>query len=202
MVSASRGAHRRRRPADRRLYGAVFNVETVIAGFFREKSPAGAFAGCSGRFALAPQSRPNYVLAGPPPGGGYAALREDATSVLYSVSRVTAASRGDVVEALERGDVTGLVRLPREAERVDAPDDAHRAAAAHDHDSRSCSTSGPSPSRRTTKRAPRRATRRRGRGARRPSESHRRQRARAHAARARISWIPSPVSGRQAFLVR
>jgi len=85
-------------------YGAVFNVETVIAGYFREKIMPGAFAG---RLRADVRSLfnhdPNYVLGRV--ASGTMTLAEDAIGLLYTVTPPQ--SRGDVVESLERGDVTG-----------------------------------------------------------------------------------------------
>lgn len=85
-------------------YGAVFNVETVIAGYFREKIMPGAFAGLLRSDVRSLYNHdPNYVLGRV--ASGTMTLTEDATGLLYSVT--PPASRGDVVESLERGDVTG-----------------------------------------------------------------------------------------------
>jgi HK97 family phage prohead protease len=85
-------------------YGAVFNTETVIGGYFREQISPGAFAG-----VLASDVRslynhdPNYVLGRT--SAGTLSIAEDATGLRYEVT--PPAARHDVVEALERGDVTG-----------------------------------------------------------------------------------------------
>lgn len=85
-------------------YGAVFNVETVIGNYFREQIMPGAF-----KALLRSDVRslfnhdPNYVLGRT--GAGTLTISEDAVGLLYTVS--PPASRADVVESLERGDVTG-----------------------------------------------------------------------------------------------
>jgi len=85
-------------------YGAVYNVETVIAGFFRERIMPGAFAGLLRSDVRSLFNHdPNYVLGRV--SAGTLVLSEDATGLLYTVT--PPASRNDVVEALERKDVTG-----------------------------------------------------------------------------------------------
>lgn len=85
-------------------YGAVFNVETVIAGYFREQIRPGAFAGLLRSDVRSLYNHdPNYVLGRT--SAGTLTLSEDTTGLLYTVTPPQ--SRADVVEALERGDVTG-----------------------------------------------------------------------------------------------
>jgi HK97 family phage prohead protease len=85
-------------------YGAVFNVETVIGNFFRERIMPGAFAGLLRSDVRSLYNHdPNYVLGRT--SSGTLTLSEDATGLLYAVTPPQ--SRADVVEALERGDVTG-----------------------------------------------------------------------------------------------
>jgi HK97 family phage prohead protease len=85
-------------------YGAVFNVETVIAGFFREQIMPGAFAGLLRTDVRSLFNHdPNYVLGRT--SAGTLTLSEDPIGLLYTVT--PPASRADVIESLERGDVTG-----------------------------------------------------------------------------------------------
>lgn len=85
-------------------YGAVFNVETVIAGFFREKIMPGAFAGLLRSDVRSLFNHdPNYVLGRT--ASGTLTISEDPVGLLYTVTPPQ--SRADVIESLERGDVTG-----------------------------------------------------------------------------------------------
>jgi HK97 family phage prohead protease len=85
-------------------YGAVFNRETVIAGLFRETISPGAFAPVLGADVRSLYNHdPNYVLGRT--ASGTLTISEDATGLRYEVT--PPAARADVLEALERGDVTG-----------------------------------------------------------------------------------------------
>jgi HK97 family phage prohead protease len=85
-------------------YGAVYNTETIIGGFFREKIAAGAFASVLKNDVRSLFNHsPNYVLGRTT--AGTLTLSEDATGLKYDVT--PPASRQDVIESIERGDVTG-----------------------------------------------------------------------------------------------
>ncbi len=87
-------------------HGAVFNVETVIGNNFRERILPGAF---SAIIAAAADVRslfnhnPDFPLGRST--AGTLTLSEDATGLRYEVT--PPASRGDVLESVSRGDVTG-----------------------------------------------------------------------------------------------
>lgn len=86
-------------------YGAVFNVETVIAGFFREQIMPGAFAGLLRSDVRSLFNHdPNYVLGRV--SAGTLTLSEDATGLLYTVTP-PASFPPHIIENLERNDVTG-----------------------------------------------------------------------------------------------
>jgi HK97 family phage prohead protease len=85
-------------------YGAVFNTETVIGGFFRERLMPGAFSGVLKNDVRSLFNHdPNYVLGRT--SAGTLTLSVDAVGLRYEVT--PPAARADVVEALGRGDVTG-----------------------------------------------------------------------------------------------
>jgi HK97 family phage prohead protease len=91
-------------PKTIRGYGALFNVETVIGGYFREQIAPGAFDN-----VLAADVRSlfnhddNFVLGRVP--AGTLTLRADDTGLTYECTPPT--TRADVLESVDRGDVTG-----------------------------------------------------------------------------------------------
>jgi HK97 family phage prohead protease len=87
-------------------YGASFNVEAVIGGNFRERILPGAFTGLIGPGADVRSlfnHDSNFLLGRST--AGTLVLSEDATGLRYEVT--PPASRGDVLESVTRGDVTG-----------------------------------------------------------------------------------------------
>jgi HK97 family phage prohead protease len=91
-------------PKTIRGYGALFNVETVIGGYFREQIAPGAFDN-----VLASDVRSlfnhddNFVLGRVP--AGTLTLSADDRGLVYECT--PPATRADVLESVDRGDVTG-----------------------------------------------------------------------------------------------
>lgn len=85
-------------------HAAVFGVEAVIGGKFRERIMPGAFRGVIKTDVRSLFNHDvNYVLGRT--SAGTLTIAEDATGLGYTVT--PPASRRDVLESVERGDVTG-----------------------------------------------------------------------------------------------
>src|SRR4051812_4089104 len=95
-------------------YGALFNVETVIGDYFREQIAPGAFddvlASADVRSLF--NHDQNYVLGRS--SAGTLKLTADDTGLAYEVT--PPATRADVLESVDRGDVTGSSFVFRVAE--------------------------------------------------------------------------------------
>jgi HK97 family phage prohead protease len=86
-------------------YGALFNSETVIGSWFREVIRPGAFADSlkADDVRIFFNHDPNYILGRV--SAGTATVEEDDKGLLYTA--MPPASRADVMESIERKDVTG-----------------------------------------------------------------------------------------------
>lgn len=96
-------------------YAAVFNTETVVAGLFRERIAPGAFRSATEASADVVSlfnHDINFVLGRTT--AGTLAVRQDETGLAYDTT--PPASRADVIESVERGDVRGssfTFRVPK-----------------------------------------------------------------------------------------
>jgi len=88
-------------------YAAVFNQETVVAGFFREVIAPGAFTDAIGRDDVRAlyNHDPNYVLGRT--AAGTLRLAEDATGLRYEIDPPATQWAADVLVTVGRGDVSG-----------------------------------------------------------------------------------------------
>lgn len=85
-------------------YGAVYNRETVIGGMFREVIMPGAFRKVTSGDVFSLFNHSEDIVLGRTTAGTLT-ISEDATGLRYDVT--PPASRADVVESIQRGDVTG-----------------------------------------------------------------------------------------------
>ena len=86
-------------------HGALFNTETVIAGLFRERIAPGAFADSlkTDDVRVAYNHDANYILGRM--SAKTATVEEDDKGLRYEAT--PPATRADVIESIQRGDVTG-----------------------------------------------------------------------------------------------
>ena len=85
-------------------YGAIFGRETVIGGMFREVIQPGAFRNVTGQDVFSLFNHDENLPLGRTTAGTLT-IAEDATGLRYDVT--PPASRADVLESIQRGDVTG-----------------------------------------------------------------------------------------------
>lgn len=86
-------------------YGALFNNETVIGSWFRERILPGAFTDSIAQddIRVAFNHSPNFILGRT--SAKTATVTEDAKGLRYEVTPPL--TRADVVESIKRGDITG-----------------------------------------------------------------------------------------------
>jgi HK97 family phage prohead protease len=94
-------------PATLSGYAALFNTETVIAGFFREQIAPGAFSQAvkDDDVRALFNHDPNYVLGRTT--NKTLTLREDRRGLFYDVELPDTQAANDVRTLVKRGDVTG-----------------------------------------------------------------------------------------------
>lgn len=85
-------------------YGAVYGKETVIGGLFREVIMPGAFRKVTGQDVFSLFNHDENIVLGRTKSATLA-ISEDATGLRYEVT--PPASRQDIIESIQRGDITG-----------------------------------------------------------------------------------------------